>query len=91
MLKLGVRSDEKDYLTNEIFLADYDIAIPSITELKRRTACKVGLAAEKTSASVDPLTDGIGSALEGWAAVDSARVMADVGGILACLHIPASS
>jgi hypothetical protein len=91
MLKLGVRSDEKDYLTNEIFLADYDIAIPSITELKRRTACKVGLAAEKTSAPVDPLTDGIGSALEGWAAVDSARVMADVGGILACLHIPASS
>jgi hypothetical protein len=88
MLQCGIQMKDKDYLMREIFLSDYNATIPTLTELKRRTACKVGLAGAKNPAPPAATADRI--ALDGWATFDAARVVADVDGVLACLHIPAA-
>jgi hypothetical protein len=90
MAQCGIQMKDKDYLMREIFLSDYNAAIPTLTELKRRTACKVGLAGARTKHTTTAAATAGSEVTGGWAAFDAARVVAEVGGVLACLHIPAT-
>jgi hypothetical protein len=78
----AVRLTDKQYLMREAHLADYSCAIPTLPELKRRTACKVGLSGRPKAAHVASVPTG-GT----WSTCDTARVTTSVDRVLRCLYV----
>lgn len=77
----AVQRLDKDYLANEVFLADYGATIPTLADLKRRTACKVSLGPRAAMTAL-PQKETIA-----WDTFDYHRTMADVENVLDCLHV----
>jgi hypothetical protein len=80
---LDVHQADKDYLMREIQLADYSTVIPTMAELKRRTACKVGLAGQ--GVTTVPLPPHAPAA--GWDSFDAEHVMVEIRRVIRCLHV----